>query len=65
MLNACIVCLRNDFLEDRREHLEAEMSRLLLLREQEQDRHEAAVAALQSVYDKYKDEDGFLYMTYR
>lgn len=23
-----------------------------------------SVAALQSVYDKYKDEDGFLYMTY-
>lgn len=24
-----------------------------------------SVAALQAVYDKYKDEDGFLYMTYR
>ena len=23
-----------------------------------------SVAALQTVYDKYKDEDGFLYMTY-
>ena len=23
-----------------------------------------SVAALQAVYDKYKDEDGFLYMTY-
>eukprot|EP01052_Picozoa_sp_SAG31_P061723 SAG31_NODE_20783_length_565_cov_1.190987_1_plen_91_part_10 len=34
--------------EDRREQLEAEVSRLLLLREQEQERHGASVAALQS-----------------